>query len=227
MQPDNVIARAMKNQQEPSTTMPDDQALPAISVVVPVYNSEGSLGPLVERLHAVLDRVSSAHEIILVNDGSRDGSWDVIAELASSNPRIRGIDLMRNFGQHNALLCGIRAARHGLIVTIDDDLQHPPEEIPKLLAKLGEGYDVVYGTPEHEQHGLWRDLASVITKLALRAAMGVDVAGRVSAFRVLRTRVRDAFVAYDGPFVSIDVLLTCARAPGSRRSTRPSTRCRA
>ncbi len=107
-----------------------------------------------------------------------------------THPWVRGINMMRNHGQHNALLCGIRAAQYDTIVTIDDDLQNPPEEIPKLLAKLAEGFDVVYGTPEVEQHGLWRDTASKITKMALQSAAGAEVARNVSAFRVMRTRVR-------------------------------------
>ena len=88
-------------------------------------------------------------EILLVNDGSRDRSWDVVRELAARYPRVRGIRMMRNFGQHNALLAGIRAARYAVTITMDDDLQHQPEEIPKLLAKLADGADVVYGTPTH------------------------------------------------------------------------------
>jgi len=115
---------------------------------------------------------------------------------------------MRNYGQHNALLAGIREAQYPVIITMDDDLQNPPEEIPLLLAKLHEGYDVVYGTPAREQHGLSRDLASRVTKLALQSAMGAETARKVSAFRVFRTRVREAFANYQGPFVSIDVLLT-------------------
>src|SRR6185436_19767459 len=97
---------------------------------------------------------TGAFEVVLVNDGSRDRSWPVINELSVARSWVRGINLMRNYGQHNALLCGIRAARFDTIVTMDDDLQHPPEEIPKLLAKLGEGFDVVYGFPEQQQHGL-------------------------------------------------------------------------
>jgi undecaprenyl-phosphate 4-deoxy-4-formamido-L-arabinose transferase len=115
---------------------------------------------------------------------------------------------MRNYGQHNALLCGIRVAQYDIVITMDDDLQNPPTEVSKLLAKLEEGYDVVYGTPQAEQHGLWRDLASQITKIALQSAMGVDVARNVSAFRAFRTQLRAAFQDYQGPFVSIDVLLT-------------------
>jgi undecaprenyl-phosphate 4-deoxy-4-formamido-L-arabinose transferase len=91
---------------------------------------------------------------------------------------------------------------------MDDDLQHPPTEITKLIAKLEEGYDVVYGSPAQQQHGLWRDLASQITKLALQGSMGVEIARKVSAFRVFRTEVRRAFADYHSPFVSIDVLLT-------------------
>jgi undecaprenyl-phosphate 4-deoxy-4-formamido-L-arabinose transferase len=121
---------------------------------------------------------------------------------------VRGIDLMRNYGQHNALLCGIRAARHEVVVTMDDDLQHPPEELPKLLAQLDEGWDVVYGTPLAEQHGFLRDMASRITKLALQSAMGAETARHVSAFRVFRTQLRDAMSSYRSQHVSIDVLLT-------------------
>ncbi|MBV5350281.1 glycosyltransferase, partial [bacterium] len=108
----------------------------------------------------------------------------------------------------NALLCGIRAAEYAIVVTIDDDLQNPPEEIPKLLDKIGEGYDVIYGTPEREQHGVLRDFASRITKLVLQSAMGAETARKVSAFRAFQTDLRHAFENYKGPFVSIDVLLT-------------------
>jgi len=182
----------------------------SLSVVVPVYNSEASLKPLVTRLAPVLDSLAREYELILVNDGSRDASWGVVQELARERPWIRGIDMLRNYGQHNALLCGIRAARHGVVVTMDDDLQHPPEEIATLLAKLEAGFDVVYGTPRKERHGLLRDVASQMTKLALQKSMGADTARKVSAFRALRTSLRSAFAEYRGSFVSIDVLLTWA-----------------
>jgi undecaprenyl-phosphate 4-deoxy-4-formamido-L-arabinose transferase len=180
----------------------------SISVVIPVYNSEIILRQLLMRLHAVLAARRHAFEIILVNDGSSDHSWDAIAKLTEISTQVRGIDLARNCGQHNALLCGIREARYSLVVTLDDDLQHPPEEIPRLLERLAEGYDVVYGTPCQEQHGWWRDGASVVTKLALRHFMGATTSRQVSAFRVFRSHLRDAFANYRSPFVSIDVLLT-------------------
>jgi glycosyltransferase involved in cell wall biosynthesis len=182
----------------------------SISVVIPVFNSEASLVPLYERLIPALAGLGREFEVVLVEDGSRDGSWARVVELARRDDRIKGIRLGRNYGQHNALLCGIRAAQGEVIVTIDDDLQNPPEEIGKLLAKLDEGWDVVYGTPLMEQHGLWRDLASRATKLALQSAMGADTARNASAFRAFRTRLRDAFRDYQSPYVSIDVLLTWA-----------------
>jgi len=175
---------------------------------VPVFNSEGTLDELVSRLKTVLSQFTDEWEIILVNDGSQDESWRLVCKVARQYSWIRGIDLMRNYGQHNALLAGIREAQYSVIVTMDDDLQNPPEEIPLLLAKLHEGYDVVYGTPAREQHGPWRDLASRVTKLVLQSAMGAEMARKVSAFRVFRTQVREAFANYQGPFVSIDVLLT-------------------
>jgi undecaprenyl-phosphate 4-deoxy-4-formamido-L-arabinose transferase len=181
---------------------------PGLSIVVPVYNSELILPDLVQATEKVLTQSATQYELLLVNDGGRDRSWDVICELVQQHDWVRGINLMRNYGQHNALLCGIRTARHNIIVTMDDDLQHPPEEIPKLLDKLAEGYDVVYGTPLKEQHSFWRDMASRITKLALQSAMGAETARNVSAFRAFRTQVRGAFANYQGPFVSIDVLLT-------------------
>jgi undecaprenyl-phosphate 4-deoxy-4-formamido-L-arabinose transferase len=182
----------------------------SLTVVIPVYNSEPLLPELLRRLEPVLASQSSEFEAILVDDDSRDASWRAVQKLAAEKKWVRGLHLMRNYGQHNALLSGIRQARHDVIITLDDDLEHPPEEIPTLLALLDEGFDVVYGTPVQEQHGFWRDLASRITKLALRSAMGADTARKVSAFRVFRRELREAFADYQSPFVSIDVLLTWA-----------------
>ena len=179
-----------------------------VSVVVPVYNAMASLPELVSGISGVLAGRCDEFEVVLVNDASTDGSWQVIRELSSQDSRVRGINLMRNYGQHNALLCGIRSARYGVIVTMDDDLQHPPEEIAKLLDVLAQGNDVVYGRPAQEQHGLLRDLASLTTKLALQNVMGAEIARQVSAFRVFRAEVANAFRHYEGSFVSIDVLLT-------------------
>jgi len=178
----------------------------SVSVVVPVYNSEQTLDALVTRVEAALG--ARGFEVILVDDGSRDGSWRTIEQIATAHPRVRGMSLWRNYGQHNALLVGIRAARHPFVVTLDDDLQNPPEEIAKLLARLEAGADVVYGTPAARRDSIWRRTTSRIVRAILRGAVGTDVARNVSSFRAFRTDLRDAFAGYRSSFVSIDVLLT-------------------
>lgn len=192
-----------------TTTAASDAAGPdGVSVVVPVYQSAATLRELVERLAAVLDGSGRAFEVLLVNDGSEDESWQVILDLRRRHPFVHGIDLLRNHGQHNALLCGIRAARHPVIVTLDDDLQNPPEEIPLLLDRLDRGADVVYGVPRREQHGILRNLASKSTKWAMESFLGTELPRKISAFRAFRTNLRRAFASYQGTFVSIDVLLS-------------------
>ncbi len=182
--------------------------LESLSVVVPVYNSERTLPVLLARLEPVLSASAESFEVILVDDASRDGSREVVRALSAHHPWIRGLELMRNFGQHNALLCGIREARGSVIVTLDDDLQNPPEEIPKLLDRLADDNDVVYGSAQQGRHGIWRNAASLITKIALKAAVGSDVVRHVSAFRAFRCELREAFAEYRSPDVSIDVLLS-------------------
>lgn len=195
-----------------------------ISFVVPVYRSAASLPELHRRVSAVFGDGEQDLEIVFVEDCGGDDSWSVIQQLAADDPRVRGCRMSRNYGQHNALLCGIREARGETIVTLDDDLQHPPEEIPRLLAKLEEGFDVVYGPPEREQHGLLRDLASQITKMALEGAMGAANARQVSALRAFRTCLRDAFAEYRSPTVNIDVLLTWATTRFSAERVRHEAR---
>src|SRR5512138_1331095 len=133
--------------------MQEKDGMPSISVVVPVYNGALSLPELTSQLAEELPKLAGQYELIFVEDDGRDNSWDVIKGLVQQYSWIRGFKHMRNYGQHNALLCGIRAARYEIIVTMDDDLQHPPAEIATLLDKLTQGYDVVYGTPREEQHG--------------------------------------------------------------------------
>jgi glycosyltransferase involved in cell wall biosynthesis len=185
-----------------------DTAIYSLSVVVPVHNAAGTLADLASRVHSALSPIARNLELILVNDGSVDDSWQVIRDLCESKHWIRGVDLMRNYGQHNALLVGIKKSSHDIVVTMDDDLQNPPEETVNLLAKLDEGYDVVYGTPRHEQHGLWRDMGSYASKLVLQSMTGDKIARSAGAFRVFRTEVRNAFLDYHGPFVDLDALLT-------------------
>lgn len=185
-----------------------NERVPSVSVVIPVYRSQQTLPELHRQLSMAMPRIAQQYEIIFVEDCGGDGSWAVIADLAASDEHVRGFRMSRNYGQHNALLCGIRAARYDLVVTMDDDLQHPVSEISLLLAALGPDVDVVYGAPQQEQHGFLRDIASRLTKLALASAMGAETARNVSAFRIFRTRLREGFRDYRSPTVSIDVLLT-------------------
>jgi glycosyltransferase involved in cell wall biosynthesis len=179
-----------------------------VSVIVPCYRSGATLPRLIDRVVKVMNAINKPFEVVLVEDGSGDATWRVIESAVVADARVRGIRLSRNYGQHNALLCGIRAAQYSSCVTLDDDLQNPPEEIPRLLGALDAGTDVVYGTPRQGQHGVFRNAASALTKWTLRHSMNTPVAVKISAFRVFKTRVRESFRDFNGALVSIDVLLS-------------------
>jgi undecaprenyl-phosphate 4-deoxy-4-formamido-L-arabinose transferase len=178
------------------------------SVVIPVYRSEKTLDFLIERLGAVLPTLADEYEVVLVNDGSPDDSWGAIERLAKQTPWVRGVNLMRNYGQHNATLCGIRAARYEVIFVMDDDLQNPPEEMPKLLAKLNEGYDVVYGVSRKRQQAWYKSLISAFLKRAIAYIMGQQAVRDIGAFKAFRADLRNAFDTFNGPAVLVDVLLS-------------------
>jgi len=180
--------------------------------VIPVYNSAETLAPLLERIALAMPSITPNFEVILVNDGSRDDSWATILKLADCYPWLRGLNLMRNYGQHNATLCGVRAARCEIVITMDDDLQHPPEEITVLLDKLAEGYDVVYGVPQKRPHSWWRNWFSTVIKRVLAHVMGIKTIRDIGAFRAFRTHLRQAFADYRNPNVILDVLLSWGTA---------------
>jgi undecaprenyl-phosphate 4-deoxy-4-formamido-L-arabinose transferase len=179
-----------------------------LSIVVPIYKGESFIEPLVAQLSKTLPTLSKQYEIILVNDGSPDNSWPLIQDLASKSDCVRGISMMRNYGQHNATLCGVRAARYEVVVTMDQDLQHPPQEIPLLLAKLAEGYDVVYGAPRKLPQALWRNVMTASIKWMLAKVIGLPSVHNVSAFRAFRTNLREAFANFQSPSLILDVLLS-------------------
>ncbi len=177
-----------------------------VSIVVPCYRSAGTLPALVERTVAVMSGLATAYEIILVVDGSPDDTWAVAHGLALRGGPVRAIRLARNYGQHNALIAGVRAARHDVVVTMDDDLQHPPEELPALLAALTDDIDLVYGVARDEEHGVLRSLASRVVKAGL--ASGTNDTRQISAFRAFRTFLRNGFDLVNGPHISVDVALS-------------------
>ncbi len=176
--------------------------------MVPVFQAEHSLPELCRRIEETCASLAVPFEIILVDDGSPDDAWKVISCLAGSEPRIRGIRLEGNYGQHNASLCGIREARLEWTVTLDDDLQHPPEEISKLLLKSAEGYDLIYGKSQKSHHGWWRDLASQWIRSVIRLFLKKDWVVRASAFRLLRTDLRAGFASYHQANVILELLLS-------------------
>jgi len=183
-----------------------------VSAVVPVYAGAATLRELHQRLNAVLTIACADHEIVFIEDAGPDDAWRVIEALAREDGRVRGLRLARNAGQQNALLCGLRAARFPLCVTLDDDLQHPPEALPELLRALSVDVDVVYGTPRTGAHSPLRRLSSkAFDELLLRLFAAPQVAD-ISAFRALRTGLRDAFAEHAGRPESLDALL--ARATG-------------
>jgi len=133
------------------------------SVVIPVYNEEGNLPELVARLSAVMDATGEPYELVFVDDGSRDRSLAILKEAAAARPdRVRVLELARNFGQHQAILAAFETVTGDAVVTLDADLQNPPEEIPKLLARLREGYEVVGGVRQQRQDSFLRRLASAV-----------------------------------------------------------------
>ncbi len=181
-----------------------------VSVVIPCYRSAGSLPELIGRLTTVLDVATAEYEVLLVVDGSPDDTWAAASALAGKYNAVHAIQLARNYGQHPAIIAGVRAAVYDVVVTMDDDLQHPPEEIPKLLAALTDDVDLVYGVPVREEHGAMRSFASRLVKSGMSGPLGVQNARMMTAFRAFRTFVRDSFERVYGPHVSVDVALSWA-----------------
>lgn len=177
-----------------------------LSVVVPVYRSERTLRTLVDRVSASLAKQD--FEIILVDDASGDGTWREITTLAKANTRVKGLRLGRNSGQHSALLAGVRVARFATVVTLDDDLQNPPEEISKLLAALTVDVDVVYGVSTSIKQNFYRRLGSKVARKFFASMLGFGSAISMSSFRVFRTELRSGFDSSLGPNISLDALLT-------------------
>ncbi len=178
-----------------------------LSVVIPVYRSAGTLHALVQRLADVLGRLGKTYEVVLVDDGSPDQTWTVMEALHAADPQhVVAVQLMRNYGQHNAIMCGFRQSRGKYIITMDDDLQNPPEEIPKLVEAIERGdFDLVYGVYVSKQHGNWRNFGSSLIQAFYRFVFKSTVP--VSAFRVLRRPLLESIFSYNLNFTFVDGLL--------------------
>jgi undecaprenyl-phosphate 4-deoxy-4-formamido-L-arabinose transferase len=177
-----------------------------LSIVVPVFRSEKTLNELVNRItNSISDK---SVEIILIDDASGDGTWTTICSIARQNSMVTGIRLGRNSGQHGALLAGVRAAKFQTVVTLDDDLQNPPEEINKLIDALVPGVDVVYGVSTEVKQNYYRRAGSKLVRKFFASALGFNSAVSMSSFRTFRTVLREGFNTALGPNVSLDALLT-------------------
>nr|WP_320051356.1 glycosyltransferase family 2 protein [uncultured Desulfuromonas sp.] len=182
--------------------------LPLTSIVVPVYKSQNTLQELFERIDLTFRDLERPYELILVEDCGGDNSWDVMQGLSREHTQVRIAQLTRNFGQHNALICGFSMARGEFVVTMDDDLQHPPEEIPRLIATIEEtGVDAVHGVPRERKHALYKNVGSYVYRFLLgNTYKGLE---RVpfSSFRIIRKNIVDEICRCRTPNPAIGLLL--------------------
>lgn len=165
------------------------------SIVVPVFNSAGVVGQTVDRIIEVFEEAQFSYQLVLVNDGSRDGSWDVIAARARSNPHIVALNLLRNYGQHHANLAGLREATGDFVITMDDDLQNPPDQALLLIDEAMTGKDVVFGKFERKQAAGYRRIGSKLISMINRRIFAQPSGLAVSNFRILRRDVVDRICA--------------------------------
>lgn len=178
-----------------------------MSVVVPVFNSEKTLIELTDRIIEELSRITSEYEIILVDDCSADRSWQILKEIHNSNPRIRIIHLQKNFGQHNATLCGLQYAKGDYIITLDDDLQHPPEEIHKLVDKIEEGYSVVYGKFREKKHHWLQNFLSARFQSLIHYVLEVPQKINFTGFVIYDSNVVKNILAIKTSYVYLHALV--------------------
>lgn len=170
-----------------------------VSVVIPCYNSQRSIGEVVSLTISEFDRLDDYEcEFVLVNDGSpADDTYGEICRLAQEHPNVHGINLMRNFGQHNAIMCGLNYAKGDLVLGMDDDLQNHPTQIPKLLAKMEEGdYDLVYGVFEEQKNSKVKTFTSWLNKVTARKMLGRSKDVVTSSFWLINRKLRDQVVRF-------------------------------
>jgi undecaprenyl-phosphate 4-deoxy-4-formamido-L-arabinose transferase len=172
-----------------------------------VFRSAACLRALVEAIGRAFPPGGPLTEIILVNDGSGDGSWEEIERLCALHPNVVGVDLRRNFGQDNAILSGLRHARGASVAIMDDDLQHDPADLPRLLRELHAGADVVYAQFRKKRHRLWKNLGSWLNGKTAEFLLGKPPGLYLSPYKILRREVAELVCRYQGPDPYIDALL--------------------
>jgi polyisoprenyl-phosphate glycosyltransferase len=182
---------------------------PELSIVVPVYRSERILPELVRQISAAIDatELDGKWELILVNDASPDGSWNVIRRLASEHANVHGVCLARNFGQHNATMAGLNVSRGNVVIIMDDDLQHPPSSIGALVEVIHSGSDVCYTRYVGRQHAAWKKFGSWFNDRVASFLLKKPKGLYLSSYKALARNVVREIIRYDGPYAYIDGLI--------------------
>jgi polyisoprenyl-phosphate glycosyltransferase len=179
-----------------------------VSILVPVYNGGATITRLIDTVIEALSQNANLHEIILVNDGSQDNSHEIILEIIERYPNyITYVQLFRNFGEHNAVMCGLNQMTGDVVVIIDDDFQNPPSEIRPLIVKLLEGYDVVYSYYEKKQHNIFRNIGSGINDKVATVLLSKPSNLYLSSFKAISAPLVNIITHYTGPFPYIDGLI--------------------
>ncbi|PKM94556.1 MAG: glycosyltransferase [Firmicutes bacterium HGW-Firmicutes-1] len=177
-----------------------------ISIIVPVFNSEKSIVKLCHQITEIMINLQQAYEIILVDDGSQDCSYLWMKKLSCNHSNIISIQLARNYGQQNALLCGLRNSKGDYVVTIDDDLQYTPKDISKLFEKMNEGYDVVYGVPKEKVNSTLRNFGSNFKEVMFRCFLKKPKDITITSFRILRKSVVEKITLDKNSFVYLSAM---------------------
>ncbi len=181
-----------------------------LSIVIPVYNSENILDDLINQISLEIKKKTNLlkdFEIILVNDNSLDNSWNKIKEIANNQNNIIGINLSKNFGQHNALMAGIKNSKGDFLITMDDDLQHPPSYIIDIINKLSEGFDVCYTKYQNNKYSFLKKLGSAINDRVANIVLGKPKNIYLSSYRGIKKNVINELKKFDGPYVYLDGII--------------------
>lgn len=178
-----------------------------VSIVIPCYNSEHTIGKVVELAIQEFEKLENYEcEFVLVNDYSRDGTWNSIRSLTDRYPNVKGINLAKNFGQHNAIMAALSQAEGDLIVGMDDDMQNHPSQIPQFLNKMEEGYDIVFGVFKQRKFSVMKNITGAISRYLLWHLLDRPKDIQMSSFWCCRKYVRDEVVKYDGYNIFLQVL---------------------
>ncbi|MDC7291376.1 glycosyltransferase family 2 protein [Blautia schinkii] len=178
-----------------------------VSIVIPCYNSEQTIGKVVDLAVAEFEKLENYDcEFVLVNDFSRDHTWDAIETLAQRYPNVKGINLAKNFGQHNAIMAGLNYTEGDLILGMDDDMQNHPSQIPQFLNKMEEGFDIVFGVFKQRKFSVMKNITGAVSRFLLWHLLERPKHIQMSSFWCCRRYVRDEVVKYDGYNTFLQVL---------------------